>query len=64
MFCCKNIMHEITAEPDSEVFGLFLNSMKGLKIKDVFLYVLHKAYMDIGPKKSVFKKTIRLTAGT
>ena len=45
MFCCKDVTHDITSKADSEVFELFLNSMKGLKIKDVFSYVLHKVYI-------------------
>ncbi len=38
-----------------EQFRLFLNAIQGLSMKDLFMYVLKKEYMDIGPKQSVFR---------
>ncbi len=67
LFCCKDVIRSEFVEQDASVvtdagkteFGLFLKAMKGLSMKDVFMYVLKKVYMDIGPKRLVFKELFK-----
>ena len=55
LFCCKDVIQSKDVEQDAigiteagkKEFGLFLKAMKGLSMKDVFVYVLKKVYMDI-----------------
>ena len=57
LFCCKDVVPDylIGTELYGEQFRLFLNAIQGLSMKDLFMYVLKKEYMDIGPKQSVFR---------
>ena len=58
LFCCKDVVPDFNPDstPCSKEFRRFLDAMRGLSMKDVFLYVLQKQYMDIGPKQSVFRQ--------
>ena len=50
LFCCKDVIRSKYVERDANFvtdagkteFGLFLKAMKGLSMKDVFVYVLKK----------------------
>ena len=57
LFCCKDVVPDylIGTESYGEQFRLFLNAIQGLSMKDLFMYVLKKEYMDIGPKQLVFR---------
>ena len=52
LFCCKDVIQSKDVEwgaigiteVGKKEFGLFLKAMKGLSMKDVFVYVLKKVY--------------------